>query len=123
MNRLVTRSKVHLAKTRHPVTLHPRNRQIVTLKVHPPIDPGTNILFRPNETSQLGPQPLIQEVTPEGNIAVLLENLGEVSLFWGAKTSMGWLQPLVAEVWKQPGPMTPPAVSSSVRLALYQHTS
>ena len=114
-DRFTIHSKVHLAKTSQAVALPARHGQIITLDVCPTVEPGTKVLFGPNNVSQLGPQAIIQEVAADGTIAVLLENQEDTDILWEMHKSLGWLQPLVSEVRELEEDAAAPIVPSKIQ--------
>ena len=68
-----------------------RTRQIVRLKVHPPLPTGTPIIFRPLSTSGLGPHDVVQTVGPASTVTVLYVNLRSEALDWQPQKIVGAL--------------------------------
>ena len=60
---------------RTPIKVAKRTRVILPLQVDPPLPAGALVLLQPSAHSLLGDNPILQEVQPDGSLAVLADNL------------------------------------------------
>ena len=52
-----------------------KSRRILPVQLEPPLPTGTLVLLQPTARSLLGDNPILQEVRPDGSLAVLADNL------------------------------------------------
>ena len=69
-----------------------RTRQIVSLRVLPPLTPGQTVVFRPSASSGLGPHAIIQDASPDSTISVLWDNVDHDPINIDGHTHVGALQ-------------------------------
>ena len=85
------------AKVGHtPLRVAGRTRAVLPIRVQPPLPAGALILFQPEDHPLMGPNPIIQEVQPDGSLAVLVDNLETMGQEIAPDTVVGSVQEVTA---------------------------
>ena len=98
---------------RTPIKVMKRTRVILPLQVDPPLPTGTLVLLQPSVHSLLGDNPILQEVQPDGSLAVLADNLEPTEQELAPETLVGSVQEVApAQTTVDPETSPPPEATT-----------